>query len=138
MVRRAATTVSVWCIFPALRHRFFYYCIFYFITTHKIASGNSIFKWARKDCRLGDDEFVLVLPEQKDARAALQVARKIIDEFRNAIVFDGHALTITMSLGISLYPDHGADIDTILKNADSAMYATKTAGRNQYFIYEGT
>jgi diguanylate cyclase (GGDEF)-like protein/PAS domain S-box-containing protein len=85
--------------------------------------------------RFGGDEFVLVLPEQKDAQAALQVARKILDAFRDAIVLDGHSLTITASIGISLYPDHGADIDTILKNADSAMYQAKQAGRNRYQLY---
>jgi diguanylate cyclase (GGDEF)-like protein/PAS domain S-box-containing protein len=85
--------------------------------------------------RFGGDEFVLVLPEQKDAQAALQVARKIMDAFRDAVTLDGHSLTITASIGISLYPDHGADIDTILKNADSAMYQAKQAGRNRYQLY---
>ena len=47
----------------------------------------------------------------------------------------GHSLITTISIGISLYPDHGADIDTILKNADSAMYQAKQAGRNQYQLY---
>jgi diguanylate cyclase (GGDEF)-like protein/PAS domain S-box-containing protein len=86
--------------------------------------------------RFGGDEFVLVLSEQKDARAALQVARKIMEAFRDTVVLDGHSLTITSSIGISLYPDHGADIDTILKNADSAMYQAKQAGRNRYQLYK--
>jgi diguanylate cyclase (GGDEF)-like protein/PAS domain S-box-containing protein len=85
--------------------------------------------------RFGGDEFVLVLPEQRDAQTALKVARKIIDAFRDAVVLEGHSLIITSSIGISLYPDHGADIDTILKNADSAMYQAKQAGRNQYQLY---
>jgi diguanylate cyclase (GGDEF)-like protein/PAS domain S-box-containing protein len=85
--------------------------------------------------RFGGDEFVLVLPEQKDAQTALKVARKIIDVFRNAVVLEGHALIITSSIGISLYPDHGENIDTIMKNADSAMYRAKQAGRNQYHLY---
>jgi diguanylate cyclase (GGDEF)-like protein len=44
-------------------------------------------------------------------------------------------MTITASIGISLYPDHGADIDTILKNADSAMYQAKQTGRNRFQLY---
>jgi diguanylate cyclase (GGDEF)-like protein len=44
-------------------------------------------------------------------------------------------LIITSSIGISIYPDHGQDIDTVLKNADSAMYRAKQAGRNQYRLY---
>ncbi len=85
--------------------------------------------------RFGGDEFVLVLPEQRDAQVTLRIARKVIGAFRNAVVLEGHLLIITSSLGISLYPDHGADIDTILKNADSAMYQAKQAGRNQYRLY---
>jgi diguanylate cyclase (GGDEF)-like protein/PAS domain S-box-containing protein len=85
--------------------------------------------------RFGGDEFVLVLPEQKDVQTVLKVARKIIDAFRNAVVIEGHALIITSSIGISIYPDHGENIDTILKNADSAMYRAKQAGRNQYRLY---
>ena len=85
--------------------------------------------------RFGGDEFVLVLPEQKDVQTVLKVARKIINAFRNAAVIEGHALIITSSIGISIYPDHGEDIDTILKNADSAMYRAKQAGRNQYRLY---
>ena len=85
--------------------------------------------------RFGGDEFVFVIPEQNDAQAALQVARKIMDAIGGAVVLDGHPLTITASIGISLYPDHGADIDTILKNADSAMYQAKQAGRNRCQLY---
>jgi diguanylate cyclase (GGDEF)-like protein/PAS domain S-box-containing protein len=85
--------------------------------------------------RFGGDEFVLVLPDQKDVQTALNVARKIIDAFRDTVVLEGHALIITSSIGISIYPDHGQDIDTVLKNADSAMYRAKQAGRNQYRLY---
>ena len=85
--------------------------------------------------RFGGDEFVLVLSEQKDVQTALKVARKIINAFRKAVVLGGHALIITSSIGISIYPDHGENIGTILKNADSAMYQAKQAGRNQYHLY---
>ena len=85
--------------------------------------------------RFGGDEFVLVFPGQEDAKAALQVAGKIIDAFQEAITLDGHSLTITTSIGISLYPDHGADIDTILQNADNVMYQAKQSGRNRYQLY---
>lgn len=85
--------------------------------------------------RFGGDEFVLVLPEQKDVQTVLKVARKIIDAFRDTVVLEGHAFIITSSIGISIYPDHGEDIDTILKNADGAMYRAKQAGRNQYHLH---
>ena len=85
--------------------------------------------------RFGGDEFVLVLPEQKDVQTVLKVARKIIDAFRDTVVLEGHAFIITSSIGISIYPDHGEDIDTILKNADGAMYHAKQAGRNRYHLH---
>lgn len=80
---------------------------------------------------------MLVLPEQKDVQTALKVARKIIDAFRDTVVLEGHALIITSSIGISIFPDHGENSDTILKNADIAMYHAKQAGRNQYHLYNG-
>ena len=88
--------------------------------------------------RFGGDEFVFVLSDQKNDQNGLRVAKKIIDVFRNPFVLEGHSLRITCSIGISLFPDHGADIDTILKKADSAMYQAKQAGRNQsLFIVRG-
>ena len=86
--------------------------------------------------RFGGDEFVLVLPEQKDVQTALKVARKIINTFRNAVALEGHKIIINSSIGISIYPDHGEHVDTILKNADSAMYRAKQAGRNKYYLYD--
>jgi len=65
----------------------------------------------------------------------MQVAQKIMDAFRDVITLDEHTLTITSSIGISLYPDHGADIDTILKTADSAMYQAKQKGRGRHQLY---
>jgi len=85
--------------------------------------------------RFGGDEFVLVLPDQIDVQTALNVARKVIDAFRGTVVLEGRALIITSSIGISIYPDHGENVDTILNNADSAMYQAKQAGRNQYHLY---
>lgn len=85
--------------------------------------------------RFGGDEFVIVLPEQKDHKTALHVVLKIIEGFRKAFVIQKHLLIVTSSVGLSLYPDHGKDVDTILKTADSAMYQAKQAGRNQYRLY---
>lgn len=85
--------------------------------------------------RFGGDEFVLVLPDQKDVQTALKVARKIINTFRNTVALEGHKIIISSSIGISIYPDHGENVETILKKADRAMYRAKQAGRNQYCLY---
>jgi diguanylate cyclase (GGDEF)-like protein len=58
-----------------------------------------------------------------------------MDAFRDPADLDGHAWAITSSIGIAIYPDHGTDIDTLLKKADDAMYQAKRAGRNLYRLH---
>jgi diguanylate cyclase (GGDEF)-like protein/PAS domain S-box-containing protein len=85
-------------------------------------------------CRLGGDEFVLLLPNC-DALGAAAVAEKLIDAAAEKIEIDGLPLTGSASVGIALYPADGKDYDTLLKNADTAMYRAKESGRNAYFFY---
>jgi diguanylate cyclase (GGDEF)-like protein/PAS domain S-box-containing protein len=81
-------------------------------------------------CRLGGDEFVLVLPELRDAADAGAVARKPLAALSQPYRIDGHELRITPTLGISIYPNDGADADSLLRNADTAMYHAKESGKN--------
>jgi len=85
--------------------------------------------------RMGGDEFVLLLPEMAQVEAAAEVAQKILEAVRLPIVFDGHELCITTSIGIAIYPEHGEDDDTLIKNAEIAMYRAKDQGRDQYRYY---
>ena len=85
--------------------------------------------------RIGGDEFVLILPELKEAEDAIQVAQKIVDGFRKPFLIDTNQLVVTTSIGIAVYPNDGADGDILLKNADIAMYQAKEAGRDRYQIY---
>ena len=85
--------------------------------------------------RLGGDEFVIVLPAITNPADAAIVANKIIGTLSSPIVADGHELHTSPSIGISIFPDDGADGDTVLKNADTAMYHAKSAGRNNYQFY---
>jgi len=85
--------------------------------------------------RFGGDEFVLILPELKDAEDAVLVAQKIVEAFRNLFLIDSHALRVTASIGIAVYPGDGMEADTLLKKADTAMYRAKHAGRNRYHVY---
>ncbi|RLB06611.1 MAG: hypothetical protein DRG50_05160, partial [Deltaproteobacteria bacterium] len=61
-----------------------------------------------------------------------RIAQKVLESFRDPFVFDGHKLRITTSIGIAIYPDDGKDTDTLVRNADSAMYIAKQKGRNNY------
>jgi len=85
--------------------------------------------------RLGGDEFVVILPGITNPSDAAIVANKIIAALSSPIEAEGHELHTSPSIGISLFPDDGPDGDTILKNADTAMYHAKAAGRNNYQFF---
>ena len=85
-------------------------------------------------CRLGGDEFVLLLPEA-DERGALKVADKVLAAFRQPFPLTDHELRVTVSIGIAIYPQDGADFTDLLKNADAALYQAKQDGRNTRAFY---
>ncbi|MDB5805064.1 MAG: hypothetical protein JWN73_2386 [Betaproteobacteria bacterium] len=85
--------------------------------------------------RLGGDEFVIVLPDVKSPRACSKVAEKIIANASEPFTSGGHELYISTSIGISLYPEDGADPEALLKHADTAMYQAKEAGRNCFRFF---
>ena len=85
--------------------------------------------------RLGGDEFVVILPGIAAPSDAGIVAGKIIAALSTQIQAEGHELHTSPSIGISIFPADGPDGDTILKNADTAMYHAKAAGRNNYQFF---
>ncbi|MDP3636491.1 MAG: EAL domain-containing protein [Azonexus sp.] len=85
--------------------------------------------------RLGGDEFVIILPGITSPADAAIVAGKIIAKLSIAIEAEGHELHTSPSIGISIFPDDGPDGDTVMKNADVAMYHAKSAGRNNYQFF---
>ncbi len=85
--------------------------------------------------RLGGDEFVVILPSITNPADAALVASKIINSLNSPIEANGHELHTSPSIGICLFPDDGPDGDTILKNADTAMYHAKSVGRNNYQFF---
>jgi len=82
--------------------------------------------------RVGDDEFTLLLMKPANLGDVTAVARKILQTIALPISVDGHEFNITTSIGIAFYPQDGGDADSLLKNADSALYQAKEAGRNSY------
>ncbi len=82
-------------------------------------------------CRYGGEEFVLVLPGT-NLEATFRRAESLREQFENNVVPFGEVnLAATISLGVSVYPEHGIDIDTLIRHADAAMYQAKLAGRNR-------
>ncbi len=85
--------------------------------------------------RLGGDEFVVVLNEVSGSDDAVLVAEKIIATLGQPVCIENHALHVTPSIGVSIYPDDCADAVQLMKNADTAMYHSKSAGRNTFRFF---
>lgn len=85
--------------------------------------------------RQGGDEFIVVLPEICTAADAERVAEKILTELAKPISVLGSDFYVTGSIGISLYPDHGGDVQTLLKHADAAMYHSKQLGKDTWRVF---
>ncbi len=88
--------------------------------------------------RVGGDEFILLLPQVGCGEDAVKTARKILAAFTEPFPLDSRELFASVSIGISLFPDHGETMDTLTKHADIAMYHAKSLGRNNYQIYSQT
>lgn len=86
-------------------------------------------------CRLGGDEFVVVLPEIEQLQYAMHVTRKLLAALGQPYLLAGHALTVTGSAGIALWPDDGQTVSELLRKADAAMYRAKEEGRNTARFY---
>jgi len=86
--------------------------------------------------RQGGDEFILLLPEEKDGGNAALTAERILAALSVSHTIDEHELHVTPSIGISVYPADAKNFETLIKNADTAMYHAKESGRNNYQFFE--
>jgi diguanylate cyclase (GGDEF)-like protein len=86
--------------------------------------------------RLGGDEFLLVLNDVRSTDSAMRVARVCISRLGQPYRIDSLELRTTPSIGISLFPQHGRDIDALIRHADAAMYEAKQQVRNRFQFYQ--
>ncbi|MDE1990521.1 MAG: EAL domain-containing protein, partial [Betaproteobacteria bacterium] len=85
--------------------------------------------------RLGGDEFAVIIPELDAGTGLDAISQKIIDRLAEPYRLGSEVAFVSASIGIALYPDDAADIDTLIKNADQAMYAAKNSGRNRHSYF---
>jgi diguanylate cyclase (GGDEF)-like protein/PAS domain S-box-containing protein len=85
--------------------------------------------------RLGGDEFLIVLTNVNDIPDAAVAAERFMDAMTAGFVIQSHSLSVGCSLGISIFPEHGADSETLIKHADAAMYSAKDGGRNNFQFF---
>lgn len=97
-----------------------------------------ILKCVRKGdtvARLGGDEFTVVMSGIMETTQVIGIAHRIIEAFRRPIRLEGNEVFITASIGVSLYPHDGSDVDQLLKSADTAMYHAKEQGKNNFQFF---
>jgi diguanylate cyclase (GGDEF)-like protein/PAS domain S-box-containing protein len=88
--------------------------------------------------RWGGDEFTILLPQIEDNEDATRAAQRIQQALDSVFTFEGHDLYITSSIGIALLDETGGDTETLIKNADTALYYAKEQGRNCYQFYNAS
>ena len=86
--------------------------------------------------RLGGDEFVILLNDLDNLEQGLEVIRRVLDATSHAYEVDGDALSVSASVGITVFPDDGVEPELLMRHADQAMYIAKQTGRNRYFLFD--
>lgn len=100
----------------------------------KVVAGrlNACVRESDRVARLSGDEFMVLLENIPGKKSVVILANKILDESSKPFELDGHMITVTTSIGISIYPNDGSEPEILLKKADEAMYVAKRQGKNRY------
>ena len=106
----------------------------------KMVAGRMLASVREEDtvARLGGDEFILSLWHVSGTDYAATVALRVLEAVSQPYDIEGHAVRMTTSAGVGIYPVHGEDADTLMKSADLALYEAKHAGKNTYRISDRT
>jgi diguanylate cyclase (GGDEF)-like protein/PAS domain S-box-containing protein len=100
--------------------------------------GERLKTWGREQdtvARLGGDEFLITLTQVKGVLDVAVATERLMNAMTAVFVIQGHSLNVSCSIGISIFPEHGADCETLIKNADAAMYRAKDGGRNNFRFF---
>lgn len=89
-------------------------------------------------CRVGGDEFVVLLPDYSSPDVLTDMMERILSEFAKPMQIQNEHIPISVSIGVSLYPHDGQDIEQLIKRADTAMYHVKQNGKGAYQLFGGT
>ncbi|MEZ4334353.1 MAG: EAL domain-containing protein [Myxococcota bacterium] len=105
-----------------------------------LRTGDGVFRTELPDghrilSRVGGDEFVVSLVLREGVANASRVARRILRRLAEPVVLEGREIAVTASIGISLFPSDGTDVDALMRQADAAMYNAKSLGRNRHQFY---
>lgn len=85
---------------------------------------------------MGGDEFVIVMPEFRHIRDVDRCAEQIIRSASHPVEIGGRKITLSLSIGISVFPENGCTAEDLLRHADAAMYTVKDSGRNSFRIFD--
>lgn len=105
------------------------------LLVHVAKTLNSCLRDGDTAARIGGDEFTVILANNISNEQIVTIVERLIQEMAKPVPIDGHLIQITSSMGISIFPTDGQDIETLLKQADTALYQAKEKGRNQYHFY---
>jgi diguanylate cyclase (GGDEF)-like protein len=85
--------------------------------------------------RLGGDEFTVIHSFDREAEQVLRLGQKLVEAFANPLVIEGREIVVSVSVGVSVYPNHGPDSDSLMRAADAALFRAKSLGRSQVSVF---
>ncbi len=111
-------------------------CLGHSLGDHVLQAVATLLRSATREsdtvARLGGDEFVILFEVVEDAQQVISILQKLHERFQLPMLIDGHEVQVQASMGVSLFPRDGDDIESLVQQADRAMYKAKNAGRNTY------